>query len=110
MVFPGAALLFLLPSLLTTAFHCLCMRPSSRDFNYTGLVDKVYGKRGRLAVAASMFLLPSALCAYIMVGDTVTRAFYLAEDGNVLKDRNFIIPLCGFLIVLPLSSLPKCPP
>ena len=108
--FLGTALLFFV-ALVTYYSVSLLVHVGHHHgiFNYTGLVDKVYGKRGRLAVAASMFLFAfGAMCAYlIIVGDTVTRAFYLAEDGNVLKDRNFIIPLCGFLIVLPLSSLRK---
>ena len=78
-------------------------------FNYTGLVGEILGENGRFIVGVSMLLFAvGAMCAYmIIIGDTVTRAFYQADDHSVLKSRYFIIPLFSALIILPVSCLRK---
>lgn len=75
---------------------------------YQGLAEHALGPRGGRIARFFLLLYTFGSCSgyCVLIGDNFTEAlrFWLPE-GHLLLDRNFLIPICGLLLIL--MSLPR---
>jgi len=74
--------------------------------DYEAVCQVAFGKAGYYLVSFFMFIFAfGAMIAYFcIIGDTITSVFGTLGAGGVLVNRSFIILICAFLIILPISS------